>query len=129
MFASAKVVLLCIIRLPSNKQTACMFFNKLVSAFAGGPCDTRPITGTLSVGPTATERPRLCLLRWRGLYGKGATNSQVELTIVVFTDLLTALMKLATVTKVSKSSISDKVPKGCTLIFGVTRISLQHSVG
>ena len=46
-------------------------------------------------------------------------------TVVVFIDILTAL----TVQKFSKSSMLDKVPEGSTLIFGVTRISLQHSVG
>ena len=50
-------------------------------------------------------------------------------TVVVFIDLLTALTRPAAVTKFSKPSILDKVPEGSTLIFGVTRISLKHSVG
>ena len=65
---------------------------------------TQGITDTLSVGPTA----------------------QIG---CAFIDLLTALTTPAVLTIFSKSSILDKVREGITHIFGVTRTSLQHSVG
>ena len=50
-------------------------------------------------------------------------------TAVFFIDLSISLRRPAAVTQFSKFSVLDKVPKGSTLIFGVTRIFLKHSVG
>jgi len=74
------------------------------SAVADGPRDASPITGALSVGPTATDR----------LQGLRRRHNK-QPTVVVFIDLHYSARPVA-VTKFSKSSILDKVPEGSTLI-------------
>ena len=100
--------------------------NKLVSFVANGPRDARPTYNWHAKCRQNSDRPGAALFAAPARSIRRRRNKQPA--VVVFIDLLTALMKPAAMMKFSKSSILDKVSEGSALIFGLTRISLQHSV-
>ena len=111
----------------NGNSTPTSTVNKLVSAVADGLCDAKPRTGQLSLRwQTGRFDTRDVARETCEVYAIGATNSWLSSSLLIYWQ---HSARLAAVTKFCKSIILFKVPQRSILIFGVTQISLKHSVG